>query len=123
MNFDQIQTLFTSAKNIDNIKKGIKEFIKNPENPWEQREWVWDNCPEEFMYEELFYLNYHFTDGEEVSWFDDFCKERHEVVVCRDLKGYSGWSGRKDQRNEEVEWNAFKKHCIEQGIMSFEFDW
>jgi hypothetical protein len=117
MNFQSIQTLFASTENIKKIKEDIASFIKNPENPWEQREWVWENCPEAFMKQGYSYMDYSFTDGEEVSWFDDFYTERHEVVVCRDL------SDRGRFGEEPEEWEAFKKHCINEGILSFEFDW
>lgn len=117
MNFNTIETLFSSAVNIDKIKKDIKDFIKNPENPWEQREWVWLNCPEAFMYKESYYMIYSFTDGEEFSWYDDFYIERHEVVICRDL------SKRGRFEAEPEEWEAFKKECINKGILSFEMDW
>lgn len=123
MQIETIKTLFSAASKIDEIKAGIKDFIKNPENSWEDRQWVWENCPEQFMYRECYMMDYDFTEGEEISWYDDFCVERHEIVVCRDLEGSIGWSGFKGKRNEEIEWSAFKKHCIENGIQSFEFDW
>lgn len=117
MNFEMIQNLFDSAKNIDKIKQQIKDFVKNPENPWEQREYVWEKCPRAFLPQELFLIDWHFTDGEEVSWYDDFHTERHEIVDCRELKNYSRFAEDND------EWQAFKKHCIDKGIFSFEFDW
>lgn len=117
MNFQMIQTLFASAGNLEKIKKDIQDFIKNPENSWEERVWVWENCPEEFMKQELSIIDCSFTDGEEISWYDDFYVERHEVVICRDLKDCGRFG------DESEEWEAFKKYCIENGIQSFEFDW
>lgn len=123
MNFETIQALFLTADKLSQIKKDIKAFITNPDNPWEQREWVWLNCPEEFMHEENWILHCSFSNGEKISWYDDFSIERYEKVICRDLVDRAGWEGYKSTRNPEKEWEVFKTYCINNGIQSFTFDW
>lgn len=116
MNIDTIKTLFGAAANIQNIKAGIMSFVMDTSNPMEERRWVWENCPEELMAVEAYYMDYSFTDGTEVSWYDDFYIERGQLVICKNLQGRGRFSDSK-------EWDVFVEECLRTGTFSFKFDW
>jgi len=70
--------------------------------------------------------------GGEVSWYDDFCKERHETVHLVDLVSDVEWCIENDQVDrgyckaffDKPELlDKFKEEILEKNIESFEYDW
>lgn len=119
MTAEQIKLLISMTKSLQEVKKSVLQFFAGvtDENFQEYKE-LFVQIPHELCYTASYYPTLpKFTKKHgEISWYDDFYVDRHQIVYTADLL---------DKRffDSEEKKDDFIRECMETGYLSFEYDW
>lgn len=116
------------SNDIEEKRIAIVEFFTNEENPFDDRWEVYSRTPEVLMTHSQ-WICHEFESSEfakkyyggEISWYDDFYIERHEIVELPQLIHRLNVIEPKEANDEMLK--CFKRCAMSTGLHYFEYDW